>query len=104
MRRQAVERAGGDRGRAQRARRGIPIILDCQSRREIAREAARCAETGASLLHLYVRDDHGRHRLDAGRYREAIAAVRRRLDFARRGVIPQRARCGGGAKGFAERR
>ena len=36
---------------------------------EIADEAARCAEAGASVLHLHVRTDDGRHSLDAKRYR-----------------------------------
>jgi 3-keto-5-aminohexanoate cleavage enzyme len=43
---------------------------------EIAREAARCAEAGATVLHVHVRDDDRRHSLDAGRYRAAIAAIR----------------------------
>jgi len=45
------------------------------SSREIAREAAACADTGASVIHLHVRDDSGIHSLDAQRYTEAIAAV-----------------------------
>jgi uncharacterized protein (DUF849 family) len=44
---------------------------------EIAREAARCAEAGATVLHVHVRDRDGRHSLDAGRYRAAIEAVRK---------------------------
>lgn len=43
---------------------------------EIAAEAVRCRDAGASVLHLHVRDDDGGHTLDAGRYREATAAVR----------------------------
>jgi 3-keto-5-aminohexanoate cleavage enzyme len=43
---------------------------------EIARAAARCAEAGASVLHVHVRDDDGRHTLDPGRYRAAIQAIR----------------------------
>jgi 3-keto-5-aminohexanoate cleavage enzyme len=31
---------------------------------EIAAEAARCAEAGASILHLHVRADDGGHTLD----------------------------------------
>jgi 3-keto-5-aminohexanoate cleavage enzyme len=46
---------------------------------EIAAEAAACADAGASVIHLHVRDDAGAHSLDAGRYREAIAAIRREL-------------------------
>lgn len=43
---------------------------------EIAAEAVRCRDAGASVLHLHVRDDTGAHSLDAGLYREAMAAVR----------------------------
>jgi 3-keto-5-aminohexanoate cleavage enzyme len=46
---------------------------------EIAAEAARCAEAGASILHLHVRADDGGHTLDPDRYRAAIDAVRREL-------------------------
>jgi uncharacterized protein (DUF849 family) len=46
---------------------------------EIATEAARCAEAGASVLHLHVRADVGRHSLDPARYRAAIDAVRQKL-------------------------
>jgi len=45
---------------------------------ELADEALRCAEAGASMLHLHVRDAQGRHSLDVGRYREAMAAVSER--------------------------
>lgn len=39
--------------------------------------AARAAQlAGAAMIHLHVRDAQGRHSLDAGLYREAIAAVR----------------------------
>jgi uncharacterized protein (DUF849 family) len=50
----------------------LPIAPD-----ELAAEAAKCAEAGASLLHLHVRDRNGGHSLDAGAYRAATAAVRR---------------------------
>ena len=50
----------------------IPIASD-----ELAREAAKCAGAGASLLHLHVRDAKGGHSLDADAYRSATAAVRR---------------------------
>jgi 3-keto-5-aminohexanoate cleavage enzyme len=43
---------------------------------EIAADALACAEAGASVIHLHVRDDSGGHVLDAGRYREAIAQIR----------------------------
>lgn len=43
---------------------------------EIAETAAACAESGAAMIHLHVRDAVGRHSLDCGLYREAMAAVR----------------------------
>lgn len=43
---------------------------------EMAAEAVRVAEAGATLLHLHVRDDDGRHSLDPGRYRQVIDAVK----------------------------
>ncbi len=42
----------------------------------IAACAAACADAGASMIHLHVRDDDQRHVLDAGRYRDAMAAIR----------------------------
>lgn len=50
----------------------LPLTPD-----EIAREAPRCAEAGAAMIHLHVRDGSGRHTLDAEAYRTAIAAIRR---------------------------
>lgn len=44
---------------------------------QIAHEASACADAGASMIHLHVRDAAGRHCLDAQRYGEAIAAIRR---------------------------
>lgn len=46
------------------------------SPKEIARTAAACRDAGACMLHLHVRDVNLRHSLDAGRYREAIRAIR----------------------------
>lgn len=43
---------------------------------QIARVARACAKAGAGLIHMHVRDDEGRHSLDAARYRDAIDAVR----------------------------
>lgn len=43
---------------------------------ELAEEASRVADAGATLLHLHVRDDDGGHSLDPGCYRQAIEAVR----------------------------
>jgi uncharacterized protein (DUF849 family) len=46
---------------------------------EIASCAAGCAEAGAAMIHLHVRDRDGRHTLDADAYRAATAAVRREV-------------------------
>ena len=43
---------------------------------ESARDAVALLDAGVSVLHLHVRDDDGRHTLDADRYREAIEAIR----------------------------
>jgi len=43
---------------------------------ELARTAVELVEAGAAMIHLHVRDRDGRHVLDAGLYREAIAAIR----------------------------
>ncbi|UWQ26661.1 3-keto-5-aminohexanoate cleavage protein [Leisingera aquaemixtae] len=43
---------------------------------QTAETAAACSAAGAHALHLHVRDGDGRHSLDAGRYREALEAVR----------------------------
>ena len=44
---------------------------------ELGRTAAACAEAGASMIHLHVRDRDGKHSLDVEAYRDAIAAVKR---------------------------
>ncbi|MGR1581476.1 3-keto-5-aminohexanoate cleavage protein [Thalassobius sp. S69A] len=46
---------------------------------EIVSETVACAQAGADALHLHVRAADGRHSLDAGRYREALAALQRAL-------------------------
>lgn len=43
---------------------------------EIAAEAVRCRDAGASVLHLHVRDADGVHSLDPDLYRQATDAVR----------------------------
>lgn len=50
----------------------LPIEPD-----EIAATAAACAEAGAAMIHLHVRDARGRHSLDVDAYRAAIDAIRR---------------------------
>ena len=46
---------------------------------ELADDAAALRDAGASVLHLHVRDEDGQHTLDAGRYRDALAAIRDRV-------------------------
>ncbi len=43
---------------------------------ELARTAAACAEAGAAMFHLHVRDKRGRHSLDPGLYRRAMTEVK----------------------------
>ncbi len=61
---------GARRGKADHP--AIPLTAG-----EIGREAARCRDAGAAMIHLHVRDREGRHLLDAEAYREATAAIRR---------------------------
>ncbi len=65
----AVAPNGARRTKADHA--SLPMTAE-----ECAREAAQCHEAGAAMIHLHVRDREGRHSLDAGLYRDAIAAVR----------------------------
>lgn len=46
---------------------------------ELALEADLCLESGATVMHLHVRDSDGKHSLDADRYRDAIDQVRERV-------------------------
>jgi len=59
---------GARRGQAEHPR--LPIRTD-----EIVATAAACYASGAQALHLHVRDAHGAHSLDAGRYRETLAEL-----------------------------
>lgn len=43
---------------------------------ELARDARACAEAGAAMMHLHVRETDGRHSLDPALYREALQAIR----------------------------
>ena len=61
---------GARRGHADHA--ALPITAD-----ESALDAVALLGAGVSILHLHVRDDAGKHSLDAERYRQAIAAVRK---------------------------
>lgn len=60
--------------RSQQDHPALPITAD-----ELAENAAALQAEGVSVLHLHVRDDNGKHTLDAGKYREAIAAIRERV-------------------------
>jgi uncharacterized protein (DUF849 family) len=52
----------------------LPITIDA-----IAADALACHEAGAQAIHMHVRDDAGRHSLDANRYIAATAAVREKV-------------------------
>jgi len=43
---------------------------------ELAAEAIGSADAGATIIHLHVRDEHGRHSLDPDLYLEALDAVK----------------------------
>ena len=60
--------------RSQGEHRALPIAPD-----ELAACAVACQAAGASWFHVHVRDDAGGHTLDAGRYREAFAAIRKQV-------------------------
>ncbi|MYA89592.1 MAG: 3-keto-5-aminohexanoate cleavage protein [Boseongicola sp. SB0662_bin_57] len=59
---------GARRGKADH--KALPVTLE-----EIVATAVACQEAGADGLHLHVRDKEGKHSLDTGLYREAIAAL-----------------------------
>ncbi|MCB1889118.1 MAG: 3-keto-5-aminohexanoate cleavage protein [Rhodocyclaceae bacterium] len=69
-----VAPTGARRGKD--AHRAIPLTTE-----EIVAEAVACRDAGAAMLHLHVRGDDGRHSLDPGRYREAIAAIGEACDI-----------------------
>jgi uncharacterized protein (DUF849 family) len=50
----------------------LPITID-----EIACDAVECHSAGVQAIHVHVRDDQGRHSIDASRYLAATDAVRR---------------------------
>ena len=62
---------------ARKTRRDHPAVPITPE--EIARTAAACAEAGAAMIHLHVRDAEDKHSLDVERYKAAIAAVRREV-------------------------
>jgi 3-keto-5-aminohexanoate cleavage enzyme len=63
---------GARRGKADHAR--IPL-----SPSELADNSQAILDSGASMLHLHVRDEADRHTLDSNRYRAAIDAVRKQV-------------------------
>lgn len=54
----------------------LPVTLD-----ELVRTARSCADIGASVLHLHVRDAEGRPTLDLAYLTEAVAALRESTDL-----------------------
>jgi 3-keto-5-aminohexanoate cleavage enzyme len=48
---------------------------------DIARDAERCATSGASIYHLHVRDAQGRPTMDVSVFRAALDAIRARTDI-----------------------
>jgi len=50
----------------------LPLTADA-----LATDARACQAAGAQAIHMHVRDDNGRHTLDASRYLAATEAVRR---------------------------
>jgi 3-keto-5-aminohexanoate cleavage enzyme len=54
----------------------LPVTVD-----EVARAAEDCLKAGAAILHLHVRTDSGKATADPERFREVIAAVRRKTDI-----------------------
>lgn len=59
---------GARRGKADHP--ALPVTLA-----ELVTDARACRAAGADGLHLHLRDGDGRHLLDAGAYREALAAL-----------------------------
>ncbi|MER8635939.1 3-keto-5-aminohexanoate cleavage protein [Mesorhizobium sp. M0998] len=65
----AVAPNGGRRSKADHP--AIPLTPA-----ELARTAAECADAGAAMIHVHVRDRSGNHLLDPDAYRQTIAAIR----------------------------
>lgn len=60
--------------RSRKEHPALPVTPD-----EIAETAVACADSGAAMIHLHIRDEHDEHSLDPVRYRQAITAVRDRM-------------------------
>src|SRR6266403_1122918 len=54
----------------------LPLTAD-----ELAEEAVRCREAGASVIHLHVRREDGTPTQDRGLFQKALDAIRRRTDL-----------------------
>jgi len=54
----------------------LPVTLD-----ELVRASRACAEIGASVVHVHIRDDDARPTLDLGRLRDTVAALRESTDL-----------------------
>ncbi|MFL5350533.1 MAG: 3-keto-5-aminohexanoate cleavage protein [Hyalangium sp.] len=54
----------------------LPITAE-----EIAEDAVKCREAGAAMVHLHVRTADGKPSQDAGLFRAAIRAIRKRTDI-----------------------
>lgn len=65
----AVAPNGGRRTKADHP--ALPLTAE-----EIAATAAACADAGACMIHVHVRDRDGRHLLDADAYGTAMASIR----------------------------
>ncbi|HZB48131.1 MAG TPA: 3-keto-5-aminohexanoate cleavage protein, partial [Mycobacteriales bacterium] len=50
---------------------GLPVTLA-----ELVRTAKACADIGAAVVHVHIRDDEARPTLDLGRLRETVTALR----------------------------
>jgi len=58
---------------ARRAKADHPALP--MTAKEIAADVAACAEAGAAMAHVHVRDEDGRHVLDAALYERAFAEI-----------------------------
>jgi uncharacterized protein (DUF849 family) len=65
----AVAPNGGRRSKADHA--ALPLTTT-----ELAATASACADAGAAMIHVHVRDGQGRHVLDADAYQEVTSAIR----------------------------
>lgn len=54
----------------------LPVTLD-----ELVRTGIDCAQLGASIIHVHIRDGEARPTLDVGRLTDTVAALRERTDL-----------------------